>query len=96
MIKFYPCLVVCVLIIFLTKPLIATMCNATVHVINAILQQLLSATTNLQSSVNDINVTMNEMKSHQTDMQAKIDHILYMVYLGLHICLMADGFSSHS
>ena len=33
--------------------------------INTILQQLLSATTNLQSSANDINVTMNEMKSHQ-------------------------------
>ena len=48
--------------------------------INTLLQQLLSATTNLQSSVNEVNVTMHEMKQHQTDMQSKIDHIENVVF----------------
>ena len=48
--------------------------------INTLLQQLLSATTNLQSSVNEVNVTIHEMKQHQTDMQSKIDHIENVVF----------------
>ena len=48
--------------------------------INTLLQQLLSATTSLQSSVNEVNVAMHEMKQHQTDTQSKIDHIENVVF----------------
>ena len=43
--------------------------------IDSMLQQLLAATTSLQTSVNNINIAMNEMKSQQNDMQTDIDHL---------------------
>ena len=53
--------------------------NASVNV-NALLQQLLSATTNLSTTVNDVKNVMNEMKCHQRDMQVKIDLIDNVIF----------------
>ena len=47
---------------------------------NTLLQQLLSATSVLQSSVNTINMQMNEMRSQRNDMQSNIDQLKKVVF----------------
>ena len=48
--------------------------------INTLLQQLLSATSSLQSSVNTINMQMNEMRSQRNDMQSNINQLKKVVF----------------
>ena len=48
--------------------------------INTLLQQLLSTTTSLKMSVDNIDVKINEMKSDQSDMKSNIDQLEKAVF----------------